>query len=360
MTDAALMRQALFHAARAEGQTTPNPMVGAIVVAPDGVIVGRGRHHRAGGLHAEPHALDEAGAGARGATMYVTLEPCCYTGRTGPCTRRIIEAGITRIVGAIVDPNPRVSGNGFAELRKAGIAVEVGLGAAEAARLNAGFFSTQLSGRPLVIAKIATSLDGRIASHAGTRTALTSEQANRQTQLLRASVDAIGVGSGTVLADDPLLTVRLCHRDRPLPRIVFDRRLRTPPAARLLSSLAHGPVIIVTTIAAMGQHPERAAALEQAGATLMIGSGEIEDALRRLLAWDVSTLLLEGGVGLHAAAWQAGVIDRVVQIVAPVTLGPSGVAWLSTAQLPPSALAPVKVEPRGPDMWIESDVYRHR
>lgn len=360
MTDAALMRQALFHAARAQGQTSPNPMVGAIIVDADGVIVGRGRHHRAGEPHAEALALDDAGPLARGATMYVTLEPCCHVGRTGPCTRRIIDAGIARVVGAVVDPNPRVSGRGFDELRAAGIQVDVGLGAAEAERLNAAFFSTQQRGRPLVIAKIAMSLDGRIAAAPGRRTAITSDAANRRTQLLRASVDAIGVGGGTVLADDPLLTVRACHRDRPLPRVVFDRRLRTPATARLFSTLDQGPVIMVTTAEAVRNQRERADQLEAAGATLIAGDGDLPGALRRLVEFEISSLLLEGGVTLHAAAWQAGVVDRVVQVVAPVTLGNAGVPWLGSDVVPTSALTPVLVEPRGPDMWIEADVHRNR
>lgn len=360
MTDVALMRQALFHAARAQGQTTPNPLVGAIVVTPDGVIVGRGRHHRAGEPHAEVLALEEAGARARGATMYVTLEPCCHIGRTGPCTDRIIEAGITRVVGAVVDPNPRVSGQGFAQLRAAGIVVDVGLCAADAERLNSGFFSVHCQGRPLVIAKVATSVDGRIAARPGERTALTSAAANRRSQLLRASVDAVGVGSETVLADDPVLTVRECYRERPLVRVVFDRRLRTPPSARLFSTVAQGPVIIVTSNAALDALPARAHDLESAGAVLAGGSGRLDEDLRLLLAWDISMLLLEGGARLHKAAWAAGVIDRTVQIVAPVALGPSGVPWLDASEVPWSALRPVKVEPRGPDTWIESDVHRHR
>ncbi len=360
MTDAALMRQALFHAARAQGQTTPNPMVGALVITPEGVIVGRGLHRRAGQPHAEAHALEEAGSHARGATMYVTLEPCCHTGRTGPCTRRIIEAGVARVVGAVVDPNPRVSGQGFEELRAAGIRVDVGLCAEEAERLNAGFFAVKRHGRPFVIAKVATSLDGRIAARAGTRTAITSAAANRRSQLLRASVDAVGIGSETLIVDDPLLTVRECHRDRPLTRVIFDRRLRTPRSARVFSTLGHGPVIIVTRATSIDAAPAWARELEAAGATLVDGLGELEGALRRLLAWEVSTILLEGGTALHEAAWRAGVVDRVVQVVAPGTLGAAGVPWLDTSVVPSSALQPVTVEPRGPDIWIESDVHRHR
>src|SRR5918994_3717359 len=208
VTDADHMRRALFHARRSEGVTTPNPMVGAVVVAPDGAVVGYGRHPRAGEPHAEVFALQDAGERARGGTLYVTLEPCCHVGRTGPCTRRIIAAGVRRVVGAMRDPNPLVSGKGFDELRAAGIEVEVGLLETEAARLNRAFTIVQTQGRPMVIAKVATSKDSKIASAPGRRTALTSGKANRRTQRLRAAVDAIGVGSETILADDPILTVR--------------------------------------------------------------------------------------------------------------------------------------------------------
>ncbi len=225
MTDADLMRRALFHAGRAEGVTTPNPLVGAVVVSPEGVVVGQGRHPRAGAPHAEVFALDDAGDRARGATLFVNLEPCCHTGRTGPCTRRIIAAGIRRVVAAMRDPNPLVSGKGFEELRANGVEVEVGLLQDEAARMNRAFAIVQTEGRPMVIAKAASSVDARIAAAPGVRTPLTSAEANRRTQRLRAAVDAIGVGSGTMLADDPILTVRDCYRPRPLARVVFDRRI---------------------------------------------------------------------------------------------------------------------------------------
>ncbi len=172
MTDAAYMQRALFHAQRAVGQTTPNPMVGAVVVTADGVVVGQGRHQRAGAAHAEVFALDEAGARARGATLYVTLEPCCHEGRTGPCTRRIIDAGISRVVAAMGDPNPLVNGQGFAQLRAAGIHVDVGIMGPEAARLNRAFTIVQTRGRPMVVLKAASSLDARIAAAPGVRTAV--------------------------------------------------------------------------------------------------------------------------------------------------------------------------------------------
>ena len=212
----------------------------------------------------------------------------------------------------------------MAALRAHGIQVEVGLLGDEAARLNRAFTIVQTKGRPLVIVKAATSLDGKIAARPGVRTPLTSAQANRRTQRLRGAVDAIAVGSGTVLADDPVLTARDCYRPRPLARVVFDRRLRTPASARLFSTLGAGPVIIITTAEAIGRHPERAEALRSAGGQLVAGSGDLRTDVRALLAWDISTLLLEGGGALHAAAWQAGIVDRVIVIVAPTILGDRG------------------------------------
>jgi diaminohydroxyphosphoribosylaminopyrimidine deaminase/5-amino-6-(5-phosphoribosylamino)uracil reductase len=360
VSDADFMRRALFHAARAEGVTTPNPLVGAIVVSPDSVVVGQGRHPRAGEPHAEVFALDDAGDRARGATLYVNLEPCCHTGRTGPCTKRIIAAGIRRVVAAMRDPNPLVGGKGFEELRASGIEVEVGVLEAEAARLNRAFTIVQTEGRPMVIAKAASSEDSRIAAAPGVRTQLTSADANRRTQRLRASVDAIGVGSGTLLADDPILTVRDCYRPRPLARVVFDRELRTPASARVFTTLDSGPVILMTTVAAASRYPERARALTTAGATLVEGAGDLRQDLPALLRFDISTLLLEGGAALHAAAWQAGVIDRIHLIVTPTWLGEGGVKLFDGIDVPASALIPVRVDRLGPDEWMEADVHRHR
>ena len=359
MTDADYMRRALFHAARAEGVTTPNPMVGAVIVSPDGIVVGQGRHPRAGEPHAEVFAIEDAGARARGATLFVNLEPCCHTGRTGPCTKRIVAAGIRRVVAAMPDPNPLVSGKGFAELTAHGIDVSVGELGADAQRLNRAFSIVQTERRPMVVAKVATSLDSRITV-AGARTQLTSAEANRRTQRLRASVDAVGIGSGTLLIDDPVLTVRDCYRERPLARVVFDRRLRTPATARLLSTLDAGPVIIMTTADAVTSHPERAEALRGAGATLLQGAGDLRRDLRELLPLDISTLLLEGGAAIHAEAWRMRVIDRVHVIVAPAEIGEPGVRLFDGIDVPLSELIPVKVESLGPDAWMEADVHGHR
>lgn len=359
MTEAAWMERALFHADRSRGSTTPNPMVGAVIVSADGVVVGQGRHERAGEPHAEVHALGEAGSRARGATMYVTLEPCCHTGRTGPCTRRLLEAGIARVVAAMPDPNPLVSGRGFEELRAHGVIVDVGLLRPAAERLNAAFLSVHTRGRPLVILKAATSLDGRIAAAPAVRTRLTSIAADRRTHLLRASVDAVAVGSETVLVDDPLLTVRECYRARPLARIVFDRRLRTPPTARLFSTLDHGPVIILTS--QRGAHETaHVLALEAAGAEIVVGTGEPADALERLAAEDIMTILIEGGARLHRAFWDRGLVDRVHLIVAPVVLGDTGVPLMDGRPFPRASLDLTVVEPRGVDTWIEADVHGSR
>ena len=359
MTDTGFMRRALFHAGRAEGVTTPNPLVGAVIVSPDGVVVGQGRHPRAGEPHAEVFALEEAGDRARGATMFVNLEPCCHTGRTGPCTRRIIAAGVRRVVAAMRDPNPLVSGKGIDELRANGVEVEVGLLGDEAERLNRAFTLVQTQGRPMVVAKAAMSTDSRIAAAPGVRTQLTSAEANRRTQRLRAAADAVGVGSGTILSDDPILTVRDLYRARPLARVIFDRRLRTPSTARIFSTLKAGPVIIVTTAAAPGRDPDKARALAAAGATLLEGSGDLRQDLRELVRFDISTLLLEGGAMLHAAAWRADLIDRVHVILAPTALGESGVKFFNGIDVPMSALIPVKVDRLGPDTWMEADVHRH-
>jgi diaminohydroxyphosphoribosylaminopyrimidine deaminase/5-amino-6-(5-phosphoribosylamino)uracil reductase len=332
-------------------------MVGAVIVSPDGVVVGQGWHARAGEPHAEVHALGVAGAQAQGATLYVTLEPCCHTGRTGPCTERIIAAGIARVVAAIEDPNPRVSGKGFDRLRSRGVAVDVGVCAVEATRLNAAFLTVKKCARPLVVAKAAASLDGKVAVAPGQRTSITSRQANVSSQLLRAGVDAIAVGSETVIVDDPLLTVRDCHRVRPLIRVVFDRRLRTPPTARLFSTLGDGPVIIVT-----GDHANeseaQAQALANAGAQV-VNAGDLPQALAALVRWDISTLLLEGGPRLQEAFARAGLIDRLCLIVAPHVLGDSGVPWLDHDALPPSSLSWTTAEPKGIDLWMEADVHRH-
>lgn len=359
MTEPGLMRRALFHAARAEGATVPNPMVGAVIVDEAGVVVGQGHHERAGLAHAEVVALEAAGSRARGATMYVTLEPCCHTGRTGPCTRRLIAAGIRRVVAATLDPDPRVAGQGVAELRAAGLAVEVGLEQAAARRLNAAYFMAQERKRPLVLLKAAVSRDGAIAERRDRPTAITGAAANRRTQRLRAAVDAVAVGSGTVLADDPRLTVRDLVRTRPLTRVVFDRRLRTPATARLFADREAGPVIIVTSSAAGGAASSAAAALTRVGATL-VEAGTLGEALTALVGHGVHSLLVEGGAELHRALWDAGLVDRVHLVVAPRVLGPGAVPLFGGAAMPWGRLGAVRTRVYGDDVWMEADVHGTR
>jgi diaminohydroxyphosphoribosylaminopyrimidine deaminase / 5-amino-6-(5-phosphoribosylamino)uracil reductase len=358
--DQHFMDRALFHAARGRGRTSPNPIVGAVVVSPDGVIVGHGFHERAGEPHAEVHALAQAGDRARGATLYCTLEPCCHHGRTGPCTARIVQAGIRRVVAAIEDPNPLVGGKGFAYLRAHGVEVDVGVGSAAATMLNQPFLTLTRERRPFVIMKAATSLDGRIAEAQGRRTLLTSASANRHAHRLRAEVDAIGIGVGTLLADDPELTARGPYRERPLVRVVFDRQLRTPSDARLLSTRDAGPVIIVTT-AESSVRPDLRSALEQRGAEIEVApDGTMRAMLERLGARQIGSLLLEGGAAVHAAAWDEGLVDFVRLYVTPHILGAAGVALLPGRTFSTAALVEHHVQPLGPDVMIEGYVHRPR
>jgi diaminohydroxyphosphoribosylaminopyrimidine deaminase/5-amino-6-(5-phosphoribosylamino)uracil reductase len=329
------MRRALEQARRGLGRTTPNPIVGACVVTDEGVVVGDGAHERAGEPHAEVHALIEAGERARGATLYCTLEPCSHTGRTGPCTERIISAGIKRVVAAMEDPFPLVSGRGFAALRAHGIEVHEGLEREAALRLNQPFLTAIREGRPFVIVKAAASIDGRIARTPGTRTPLTSAEANRRVQYLRAQVDAVAIGSETLLADDPLLTVRDVYRERPLTRIIFDRRRRTPPTARIFSTGADGPVLVV------GSPGE-----------------DLKSMLRQLGREGIQSVLLEGGAQIHAAAWDEDVVDYVQLYVTPAVLGPEGVPLFGGRPWSLASLIDPKVELLGPDTLIEGYVHR--
>jgi diaminohydroxyphosphoribosylaminopyrimidine deaminase/5-amino-6-(5-phosphoribosylamino)uracil reductase len=349
------MRKALALAERGRGGTSPNPMVGALVVPPDGNIVGRGAHRAAGGPHAEVVALEDAGERARGATLYCTLEPCSHTGRTGPCAPLVARAGIRRAVIAMADPNPRVDGRGLRHLRDNGIETIVGVEAAAAARQNAVFLTNIRLRRPHVTLKAAVSLDGRLGAP-GARTRLTGPAADRRVHRQRAEVDAIAVGSGTVLVDDPLLTARGAFRERPLTRVIFDRRLRTPPSARVLSTLDAGPVIIVSS--APGAAQGRAAAdLTAAGARILaLPGGDLDTALRALFEAGIASLVLEGGGTLHRAALEARVVDAVHVYITPKTLGPAGVAWIGEGQIAWESLRDRRATWLGDDLLVEGVV----
>jgi diaminohydroxyphosphoribosylaminopyrimidine deaminase/5-amino-6-(5-phosphoribosylamino)uracil reductase len=368
MSDAAHMSRALGLAERGRGRTSPNPVVGAVIVDDEGVVVGRGAHEVAGGPHAEIQALDDAGARARGATLYCTLEPCCHTGRTGPCAPRVADAGIRRAVVAIEDPNPLVAGGGLSYLRAHGVEVTIGIGRDAAVRQNLPFFTAVRRGRPFVTVKAALSLDACIAAAPGVRTWLTGDAANRAVHRLRAEVDAIAVGSGTLLADDPLLTVRGIFRYRPLVRVVFDTRLRTPPSARLLSTLEAGPVIIMSTEPAVRAAPDRARALRNAGARIEAidtqGDGRpaasvpLAAAFHRLLDAGVTSMIVEGGAALHRAVWTEGLADRVQIFVSSLVVGETGVPWLPYDVFALSGLEETTALPVGNDVLIEAYVHR--
>lgn len=326
--DAFYMRKALVLAERGRGRTSPNPMVGALVVDRDGVIVGRGAHEFAGGPHAEVHALADAGDRSTGATLYCTLEPCTHVGRTGPCAPRVAAAGIARVVVANEDPHP-LAGGGNRLLQDRGLEVISGVLAEEGARLNAPFLSIVHRRRPFITMKVAISEDGMVSAGQGVRTLLTGAKANRYVHRERAEVDALAVGSGTILADDPSLTARVAYRQRPLTRVVYDSRLRTPPTARLLSTLADGPVIIVTSSEGVAADPARRAALERAGATIQVfDSRPLNASVEALGANGTSSVIVEGGPSLHRAFWDADLVDRVQILVAPRTIGDAGLPWL--------------------------------
>ena len=314
-TDARFMRRALELAARGWGQTAPNPMVGAVVVR-DGEIVGEGYHARYGAEHAEPVALDAAGDRARGATLYVTLEPCTHEGKRPPCTPRVIASGISRVVIAARDPNP-VAGGGAEILRERGIEVSLGVEEDDARELNAPFLHRFTSDRPWVTLKLALSRDGSIANAARSPRWLTGEESRREVHRQRAGNDAIAVGIGTVLADDPLLTVRGVDPPRlPPTRVVFDRAARLPLDSRIMRTTGEAPVTVVTD----GSVPERERALESAGATVVRAVGTAE-ALRALKSMGIDSLYVEGGAGIVGEFLDTGSVDRLIIFQSPVTLG---------------------------------------
>jgi len=324
-TDERLMRRVLALAARGRGTTRPNPVVGA-VIARGGRVLAEGFHRRAGLPHAEVNAIKRLpGAAARGATLYVNLEPCCHTGRTGPCTEAILAAGITRVVVGCLDPNPRVDGRGVERLRRAGVRVDVGCLEAESRAANRAFSIWASRGRPLVTLKAAASLDGFISDGRprGRRAPvwLTGPAARRVAHELRAAHDAVLVGSGTVLADDPRLTVRLPGRRAEPVRVVLDGRLRTPPDAKVMG---RGASTLIFT--APGASAARARALRAAGAEVIEmeaprGRLPIAGVLRALATRDVQSVLVEGGAAVHGAFVQAGLVDGVALFVAPLLLG---------------------------------------
>lgn len=328
------MRRALSLARRGWGQTAPNPMVGAVVVR-DGAVVGEGYHARFGEAHAEVAALRAAGELARGATVYVTLEPCAHFGKTPPCTNALIAAGVARVVVAVRDPNP-VAAGGLERLREAGIAVTTGVEEEAAWELNAPFFNAVASRRPWVTLKLAVSLDGAIADAEGRSRWLTGPRARAAVHLLRAGSDAVAVGIGTVLADDPLLTVR----DAPAPRIpprrvIFDRHARTPLQSRLVETAREVPTIVV----AESPDAARARALEAAGVEIL-RAPSLGDALEALAGAGVRSLLVEGGARLAGALLASALVHRLIIFQAPVLLGAGALGAFAYAPAATATTAP--------------------
>jgi diaminohydroxyphosphoribosylaminopyrimidine deaminase/5-amino-6-(5-phosphoribosylamino)uracil reductase len=330
--DLQFMRAALTLAARGLGQVAPNPAVGCLIVK-DGRVVGRGWTQQGGRPHAETEALRRAGEAAAGATVYVSLEPCAHHGKTAPCAEALVAAGVARVVVALEDPDPRVAGRGLDLLRQAGIAVTVGVARGQAERLNAGFLKRIIKGQPLVVLKLATSLDGRIATHSGHSQWITGELARRRAHLLRSRADAILVGSGTAVSDNPRLNVRLpgLTGRRPL-RVVVDGRLRLPLTHDLVARAAAVPTLLVTHD---GNEAARLRAYRDAGvevvqvATDADGHVSLDATLTLLGERGITRLLVEGGGHLAASLLRGGLIDRLAWFQAPLVIGGDGVAAVS-------------------------------
>ena len=358
------MQQALALARDSIGLAHPNPMVGAVLIK-NREVVGRGRHNFEDRDHAEIVALREAGERARGATLYVNLEPCCHTGRTGPCTKAIIQAGVARVVVAMQDPNPEVAGQGFEQLRAAGLQVTPGVEQEEAMQLNEDFACWIKTQKPLVTLKAALTLDGKIATRPGEETAITGEAARAEVQRMRHAADAVLTGMGTVLADDPLLTDRTClPRRKPLLRVVVDSHLRLLPESQLVKT-AKNDVVVFTT---ENGDPAKQEKLEDAGVEVkrVAARGQhadLADVIRELGRRQVLNLLLEAGAELNGAAILDGLVDKVFLFFAPRIMGDGGVPF---AHLPDKwfpnapALSRLALHGFGGDFAVEGyfhDVY---
>lgn len=351
--DERFMRVALAVGARGLGRSWPNPSVGCVIVR-DGRIIARGWTQPGGRPHAETEALRRAGPAARGATAYVTLEPCANWGRTPPCCRALAEAGIARVVIGCIDPDPRTDGKGAGYLRQAGVEVVMGCLEREARAQNLGLFRRVFDQRPMVTLKLALSADGRIATRTGRSQWITGERARLEAHLLRASHDGILVGSGTVLADDPELTCRIPGLGEASPlRIVLDRRLRTPPHAKLLQG---GPPVLVYTV--HGHAEQRADALRARNAEVVaVDEPYLHNVLGDLARRGLTRLLVEGGAQVAASLVAAGLVDRLSLVYAPLLLGGDGHPGIAGLGLEDIAQAPrfrvLDRRPLGEDTLVE-------
>ena len=323
-THITFMQRALDLAQQAKGRTSPNPLVGAVIVK-DGKVIGEGYHQKAGTPHAEVHALNAAGDDAKGATLYTNLEPCCHWGRTPPCTEALIHAGIAEVYVAEVDPNSSVAGKGVQQLREAGINVHVGVCRQEASDLNEVHRKYIQTGKPFVILKTAMSLDGKIATASGESQWITSEASRQRGHEVRDVMDAILVGRGTVARDNPVLTTRLQDRDgQDATRIVLDSHGRTSPDARIFTAESETGVIVVVTPEAP---PENVDALEKVGAEVLTvpathGSKVCFKSLMEILGKrEITSVLIEGGSEINASALATGIVDKVMCFIAPKLIG---------------------------------------
>lgn len=317
------MQRALHLAARAQGRTSPNPAVGAVLVK-DEQVVGEGYHRQAGSPHAEVMALQRAGDNARGASLYVTLEPCCHFGRTPPCCQAVIDYGVARVVAATLDPNPLVAGKGIALLREAGISTEVGILQEQARRLNEFFFKYIKEGRPFITLKAAMTLDGKIATHTGDSRWVSSEAAREYVHRLRNLYDAVMVGIGTVLADDPQLNTRIDIEDRRDPlRVILDGGLQLPLGSKIVKSSREQATLVFTNRII---EPGRVEELEDQGVEVFSLDGEglvldLERVVKELGQRGLCSLLLEGGAEINAAMLDKHLVDKIMWVIAPKIIG---------------------------------------
>ncbi len=357
-TDQRLMKRALALAAQGVGQVSPGPLVGCVVADPDGEVLGEGFYIYEQLKHAETYALEQAGARARGATAYVSLEPHAHHGRTPPCTDALIKAGVARVVAPIEDPNPKVSGKGFAHLRSAGVAVSIGLLARESEKLNEKYLHFMRTGRPFVHLKLAVSLDGKIATRTGDSRWIAGEEARARAHELRHECDAIMVGAGTVALDDPLLTDRSGLPRRSLiTRIVMDERAQTSPDSQLARTTAEAPVLLFA-----GANTERSAidALETQGVEVVCNSSsgrDLSQVLEALGRRSIQSVLLEGGGGLAGAFVDARLVDKVTFFIAPLIIGgrraPGAIGGLGAEKMADALrLRDVEITQQGEDLEI--------
>jgi len=350
------MKRAIELAEMGRGTTSPNPMVGAVIIKDDRVI-GEGYHKRAGEPHAEINALKNAGEDVAGATMVVSLEPCNHFGRTPPCTEAIINAGISKVVVGMIDPNPKCAGGGVKRLRDAGIKVEYGFFADEVAKQNEVFIKYITTGRPFVLLKAAVSLDGKIAETPGVSTPITGEEARKRVHGLRNEYDAIMVGIGTVLADDPLLTTRLEKGETKDPvRIIVDSRAKLPPSSKLASTAREVRTIVATTTFAPLQNIEALSlkGLETIKLNTWDGSVDIEVLLEELGARGISSLIVEGGSNLIASFVKADLIDKYLIFVAPKLIGERGMGLIGGKLNSIKEIKIEHIEQLGNDLLIEA------